>query len=416
MGASLRGSCSRNGADGRMKSTEADKEKEPLYMQTFGGFSLTYEGKLITGGVKSRESQFIYLMQLLLHERKQGVSRERLEEVLFGDREIEDIRHAVRSVLYNAKKRLRSFGLPDVNYFTKKDGRYCWTREIPVQEDAGEFERLYQEAEAEEDADARLAHYLDACYRYRGEFFPAHAGVLWVAWEARRYRMLFEECVGKAVNLLREREDFLQMEELGLYAAKISPLSDWETVAMEARMALGRYEEARKLYDDTAELYLREQGVRPSGRMTELLGKLGTQMEHPFEPLEHIQTRLSDGEESGLGGYLCSYPVFQGIYQMLERMTERGGQSVYLMLCVLTDERGRKIQDEQVLEELTGKLGDAVRGSIRRSDILSRYGRGQYLVLLVNTAYEDCGIVEERINRRFTAGQVKIRYYVNSMI
>ena len=48
---------------------------------------------------------------------------------------------------------------------------------------------------------------------------------------------------------------------------------------------------------------------------------------------------------------------------------------------------------------------------------MSRYGKGQYLVLLVNIAYEDCDLVKERISRRFAGEQIqeKIRYYVNSV-
>ena len=52
-----------------MGSMRGKTKKNTLYVQMFGGFSLSYEGKLITGGVKSRESQFVYLMQILLHER-----------------------------------------------------------------------------------------------------------------------------------------------------------------------------------------------------------------------------------------------------------------------------------------------------------------------------------------------------------
>ena len=84
-----------------------------LQVQTFGSFSLLWEGKSLTANMKSRESQFIYLMQLVLHNRENGVSRERLEEVLFEDRDVGDVRHALRSIIYNAKKKLRTVGLPE---------------------------------------------------------------------------------------------------------------------------------------------------------------------------------------------------------------------------------------------------------------------------------------------------------------
>ena len=136
-------------------------EEEALQVQMFSGFTLTFGGKSVIGGIKSRESQFIYLMQLVLHYRKTGVSRELLEEVLFGDRDVGDVRHALRSIVYNAKKKLRTFGLPDVNYIEQRNGMYFWTEQIPVVEDAEDFERLYREAGEEEDRDSRMGRYLD---------------------------------------------------------------------------------------------------------------------------------------------------------------------------------------------------------------------------------------------------------------
>ena len=166
---------------------KAGSREDVLYVQTFGGYSLSYKGKVITGSMKSKESQFIYLMQILLHERAEGVSRDRLEEILFAERDVGDVRHAIRSIIYNAKKKLRAAGMPNINYIVRRDGTYYWTDEVPVVEDAQEFEQACQKAEAEQDPAVQMQLYLDACYHYTGEFLPAHAGVLWVAQEARRY-------------------------------------------------------------------------------------------------------------------------------------------------------------------------------------------------------------------------------------
>lgn len=393
-------------------------EENALYVQTFGGFSLSYRGKVITGSMKSKESQFIYLMEILLHERAKGVSRDRLEEILFAERDVGDVRHAIRSIVYNAKKKLRAAGMPDVNYIVRRDGTYYWTEEVPVVEDAREFDRAYQKAETEQDPAVQMRLYLDACYHYTGDFLPAHAGVLWVAQEARRYHSLFCTCVNRAVRLLRAEQHFQQMEELGLYAAKICPLSDWETVTMEALVSMGRHEDARKFYDDTVDIYVREQGLKPSPQLMKLFHRLGTQIEHRHGALDEIQRKLAEDADHMTGAYLCPYPVFQGIYRMVERMMERGGQSIYLMMCMVVDRNGRMIKNRKVLEELTDRLEDAVMHSLRRSDTVSRYASGQYLVLLVNTALESCSIIQERINERFTSGwpQTEVQYYINSVI
>ena len=396
---------------------KSETRPDVLYARMLGGFTLKYNGALIAGGSKFSESQFIYLLQILLHHRKTGVSRDRLEELLFEGRELADVHHTLQSIIYNAKTRLKKLGLPPANYIVQRGGLFYWTDEIPVEEDAERFEALLEQAEATSDADERLALLTDAIHAYGGEFLPMQAAVIWVAQEARHCRERFCYAVEQAVELLRQHQDFFQMEALGRYCAKIDPLADWEAVTMEALAALGRYDDARRLYDETVQYYFNEQGVRPSKKLMEKFHTLSRAMQHRHAALDEIQAGLSGRSEMTPGGYLCSYPVFQGIYRMVERMLERGGQSVFLMLCTVVDGKGNPMKDGPVLEELTARLADAVQNSIRRGDALCRYGKGQYLVLLVNTTRENCAVVQKRINRRFIQGRQRsgIEYYVNSV-
>ena len=118
------------------------------------------------------------------------------------------------------------------------------------------------------------------------------------------------------------------------------------------------------------------------------------------------------------GGYVCSYPVFQGIYRMITRLIERGGQSVYLMLCTVVDSKGNPMKAGPMLEDLSQRLGDAIQHSVRHGDAVNRYGKGQYLVLLVNITRENCSILQRRINYHFLVGRQRtgIQYHVNSVI
>ena len=394
-----------------------DARENVLYVRMLGGFSVTWNGKLIAGGSKANGSQFAYLLQILIHNREKGVTRDRLEELLFEDREMSNIHHALQSVIYNAKKRLEQAGLPPVGYIEQRKGVFFWTSQIEVVEDAASFDELYQKAEKAENLEERLALYLDACHWYTGEFLPMQAGVIWAAREARRYREAFCDCMEKATALLRAQQDYFQMEELGSYAAKVDPLADWEPVTMEALVSMGRYEEARKLYEDTVDYYFNEQGLRPSKKLMDQFERLGEEMMHRYAVLDQIQEDLSGRSDSQPGGYLCTYPVFQGIYRMVERMLERGGQSVYLMLCTVVDGKGNPMKPGPKHEELSKRMGDAIRHTIRRGDALTQYGKGQFLVLLVNTTRENCTVIQKRINDRFIIGRQRsaIQYYVNSV-
>ncbi|MDO4990553.1 MAG: BTAD domain-containing putative transcriptional regulator [Eubacteriales bacterium] len=394
-----------------------DAKENVLYVRMLGGFSVQWNGKLIAGGSKANGSQFAYLLQILLHHRDKGVTRDRLEELLFEDREIDNIHHALQSVIYNAKKKLAQAGLPPFNYIVQRKGVFFWTDQIPVVEDATCFEEQFRLAENSEDENERIAFYVEACHWYTGEFLPMQTAVIWAAHEARRYHELFCECVEKGAQLLRLRQDFFQMEELGTYAAKVDPLADWEPITMEALASMGRYEEARKLYEDTVDYYFNEQGLRPSKKLMAQFERLGEEMMHRYAVLDQIQGDLSGLTDQGPGGYFCAYPVFQGIYRMVERMLERGGQSVYLMLCTVVDGKGVPMRAGPMLEELSKRMGDAIRLTVRRGDTMTQYGKGQYLVLLVNTTRENCVVIQKRINDRFIIGRQRssIQYYVNSV-
>ena len=99
-------------------------KKNVLYVQMFDRFELEWDGKKIISGTKSRESQFSLLIQIILHYRKSGVSRDELKQAVFEERELENDNHALRSIIYNARKKLRAAGLPDVAYIEQREGRY----------------------------------------------------------------------------------------------------------------------------------------------------------------------------------------------------------------------------------------------------------------------------------------------------
>ena len=400
-----------------MAATTTEMRSDVLYVKMLGGFSMTYNGKTIAGSSKSSVSQNYALLQILIHAREKGVTRDRLEELLFGDREVENAHHSLRSVIYNAKKYLEKAGLPKVNYIISEKDVFYWTGEIEVEEDAYEFERLHDEARSESDQQKRLEEYLKASYEYGGEFLPMQSGSVWAVREAMRYAQMFAECVENAGNILRETESFEQMKELGQYASSIAPLSDWESLTMEALVRMRKYDEAIRLYEGTVTYYLDELGVHPSGRIVEWFEHLGKGVTHRHSVLEDIKCSLDGNDDSEEGGYLCSYPVFQGIYRSNRRLVERTGTSSYLMLCTILDGKGNPMKEGSVLERLSDRLIDSARRSVRRGDTLCAYGKGQCLILLVNTTREDCSVVEQRLNRNFIVGRqrISIQYDVSGV-
>lgn len=382
------------------------EHEDALIVRTLGDFTITWKGKQISSG--SRDSQFARLMEILLHFSETGVERGRLEEMLFDGSSSLDYHNMLRSVIYNTKKKLEKAGLPAGSCIEFSDGIYRWTRDIPVIEDARQFEEQVNRARQTEDRKERIRMYEAAVYDYRGEFLPDQTGHIWVMQEERRYRQLFTDCMDELIAYYKEVSDYRSMEKLGRFASRILPLADWETVTMDALLGMKHYDEARDFYEETVELYLEEMGVKPAFADMNVLEQIARRMQNAYGMIDEIQPYLSGGEEDpeAPGGYLCALPVFQGIYQIVERMLGRAGISAYLMVCTIVNSKGEPMRAGQVLNRLSERLTGAICRSVRHSDAVCKYSKNQYLVLLINTTREDCSIVEERIRKNFrTEGQ-----------
>ena len=379
-----------------------------LHVKTLAGFSMKYNGEEIAVGRLS-SSQIGQLLLLIMHHKETGVSRSLIKKTLFEDREIEDVSHAIRNVLYNARKLLKSNGLPEARFVVQKKGIYYWTDEVGVIEDAAEFEKAYDQAMLEEDPERKTEMLMDACYMYSGQFLPEIESVIWVFQEEERYREIFHDCLTELAQLLRDAHRYKDMYDIGVYAVKADPFQEWETLVMEALSGLGRYAEAERYYDQVVDLYTNEYGGRQNDFVQDITTRLGELLLHTYDTVGQIQQRLRLGDEAGGGrGYYCTLPVFQELYRTIERTMARSGDKIFLMLCTIIDSKRNPMREGPRLEELSERLKGALIQSVRRTDTITKYGKGQYLVLLINTTRENCSVVEKRIKSIFMVKRQRI--------
>ena len=380
--------------------SEVAGDKNTIYVRTLGSYSVSYNGAEIAIGSRD-ESQIGLLMFLMFHFGKDGASRSLIKSTLFEDRDIEDVSHAIRNVLYNMRKNLKAQGLPDASFVKQSRGVYYWTDEIPVVEDAREFERLVSEALLEEDLPKQAALLAEACSSYSGRFFAGRDNIPWIYHEGERYRALFGQAVSLLSDYYRDTHKFKDMYELALYAASVDPFAEWEITAVEALTSLGRFAEAERYYEDIVDLYLREYGERSNEHVRDFIRRLGEHLFHDHESIEEIQSKLTDQDDQGGRGYYCSLPIFQELYRTIERTMHRSADKIFLMLCTIVDSKGNPMREGTKLEELSERLKVAAVGSVRHTDTVTKYGQGQYLILLINTTAENCKIIERRINENF---------------
>lgn len=403
------------GREGVNRQVAQNYSETTLYVKMFGRFSLSLGEKEIFGGSKAIDSQFSRLMQVLLHFRESGISRNQLYDILFYDRKVSDPSHSLRVLIYNTKNKLKEMGLPDVCYIQQDRDIFCWTKEIPVVEDASEFDHYYQQALQTPDPEAKKEYYAKAVETYTAEFLSLQASEIWVAQESRKYREKYNRCVQQLGEYYRQKKEYKLLEKLGISAAKCQPFYYWETLTLDALIHQNRIQEANQFYLDTETYYMEEMNQAMSPEMVRLRNEILT-----FSPqdclnmlLDTIQKELFKDRSDASGGYLCSYPVFTGIYQAMVRLFENTPESITLMLCSMTSEDEKQL-DAMTIDELGSQLEDAICRSVRRSDVVTRYSRKQYLVLLIHSQSEGCKEVQSRINDNFfdNASHMKLNYHM----
>ena len=390
-----------------------------IKVQMFGNFRMDYNGAPFVADKMHKESQFNRLMQAMMHYSTSGIAKDKLEEIVIGERDIDAPHTALRVIVYKTKQKLSQLGLPGKDLIYLEGGIYYWTPDIEIDEDAARFERYFRETEeldkqlseihqsinnadgndtdggaaadkASEIENRKLELYMKAFYLYKGEFLAPYTGETWIAQEARRYHEMLVKCVNEAAGILRRKKSFKELEKFGTYAVKADPFNEWETLVMEAMVETRRYDEASKYYSEVVDYYLKECGIYPSASLMEILERYSNQMNHTYEILENIQEGMNEhNEEGNKGGYFCSYPVFRGIYQASARIMKRTTVSVYLMLCTLVDKDGKQIQSEMEMNKYSRQLKECIGVSIRKSDIYAKYGKLQFLILLVGTNREN---------------------------
>ena len=396
---------------------ESQEKENVLYVKTFGGFSLRYNGSEIAGG-DMRGNQIRMLVQMLLHFKNNGISRDLIRTTLFEDRDIDDVSHAIRNLLYNARKRAKSAGLPDAEYIVQERGVYYWTKSVEVEEDADMFEQTYKAALEEEDLKKKIWKLQQCIFMYSGRFLQGQDDVVWIFREAERYRQIFKDCVEQVTDYYRSMHKFDTMHRVAEYAVSVDPFSEWEVIVLESLSGMGKYDEAEHYYDATVDLYIAEYGNKSGEYVRSLIKKLGAFLFYQNDTIDDIQEKLSNMDGSIHHGYFCTLPVFQELYRTVERTMERSGDKIFLMLCTIVDSKGNAMQEGPKLDELSSRLKNAIIKSVRRTDTITKYGKGQYLILLINTTKENCRVIEDHIDSNFLQKRQRtgVSYAVNGII
>lgn len=395
------------------------EDKNTLKIHMLGGLSITYEGRPLVLA-KNITSKMVHLFLMLLYTRDSGIRREELIETLYGDCDSEQAANSFRGMVFRLRKNLLAAGLPDGEYITNRAGVYRWeSGDVRTYLDVEEFTKAAEQGLREQDKVVQQKLLEEADSLYRGEFLPAMIGDEWVAVSNRRFQELYFRCMRKLMGLLKQQESNGKLLHCCEKMADLYPYEEWQLAKLDCLIDMKDYKEALRYYDEVVTLYQEEFGLLPSAELKQRLQSIREHINYDIRNINEIQERFLEEEEPG-GATYCDLTVFTVVYRYMMKVLDRTGMSAYLMLYTLTDKNRMPIEKAEVLEDVRGAMFHAVKMSVRRSDLYTRYGKNQFLILLVGSNQRGCERVASRIQKNFhdlnTRKRVDICYTISSIV
>ncbi|WP_206457782.1 BTAD domain-containing putative transcriptional regulator [Anaerovorax sp. IOR16] len=392
--------------------TQGNKEGV-LYIQLLGDFLIEYNQNTLSGE-KVHAKQVWNLLEYLIVNRKKETSLDTLIEILWNEKEVEDPANALKNLAYRLRNTIKkNLKLDSNNCIVYKYGSYAWNTEVPCVFDVDLFEDYIKEAE-KPSIEKSLAcdYYYKAFQIYKGNFLPQSEYKEWVRPIAVYYQRMYMKVCEKLCELLMEQESYDIIEEVCRRAITVDPFVEINHVNLiKALIATNNQKKAVAHYNEVSNMFYDELGVQPSEAITKLYKDIINKNLDFEKDIAVIKGDLAETNDV-TGTLQCNYEMFKIIYRLQARAALRNGKSIFIALLTVTSKNGSKIPSNQ-LEETLDNLIHTLCSFLRKDDVVTRYGRTQFLLMLSNITYENTVKVLNRLVNRINKSEIgnKVEIY-----
>lgn len=377
----------KNEYPGRVNTALSSQNKQGLYVRMFSAFSMEYEGAPIR--MNRRGTKVEQIFARLLVSGGKGVPKRELIDIIYGQNQEAgaDLNQYVNNLIYRLKKRLSLWKMDGASV-TLDNGICRFEAPFPVVIDAVVFQQQVERA-LRMSGPERLKILADMTELYSGEFLEEFCTELWVIQKDHELRQLYFRACEVLGEAYRKSGNLYQARDVYHRAALLFPFDSWQLSEMDCLIALKDYDAAYAVYQETKHIYEEDLGTEPGEEYTRRLAVIETRSMRPARRLSDILMLLKN--ECKAGALYCYYTDFLRLCQILARIAERGGQTLFLLLCTWNPGTwgGKTRPADSGLEDRQMDLLKEVIGRVfRREDIYTRYGSRQYLILLCGTDRE----------------------------
>lgn len=386
-----------------------------FYVRFLGKFAIYYQGEElpVSANPQTKSMQILFM---LLKAGKKGVERKTFIEFLQGeDGDWERGMNNFRQRAFLLRKIISRSRFPAGSYIKYRNERYYFSLEYDWESDTDQLDQIVRELKSgRQNADEIRELEQQYCDLYQGEFLPMLGGEAWVAQEAAYYQKWYFKCVNDLSRHLKDTGQYERLLEICTAASRMHPYDEWQTVQVDCLMAMHRYQEALKVYEQASELFYEELGVSSLDQTVARYRSREGQLFFLANAMTGIKEALAE-EEVQPGAYQCSYPSFVDAYRMLARMESRSGIPSVVMICTMEgphgcgrdgshrqeEDGGSEASQPEMLEKKMEQFRQILAAEIRSGDVYTRYSSRQFLALMINAEEQDGEKIADRLSKKW---------------
>lgn len=381
---------------------QQDESSAPFVVEInmLGGFSMRVRDAVLSDS-EVRARQVCSLLEYLVLNRKRKITQSSLIEALWGGEDCENPGNALKNLVYRLRKLLKPLSdAGNCEFIVFHGGMYSFNNDLPCIIDTEEFEKACKDSKKPGiTSDEKLSCLIRAIDFYNGDLLPKAAMEDWAVPYGSYYRNMFIAGVKQAAELLIAGNRYDEALTLLNSAVPREPFDEaLHEMIISALLLSGKRRKAIEYYNRTEKNFYDKLGVKLSDDLRKNMRELIKNIDSIETDLDVIRGDL--GESSKSGAFLCDYEIFQKIYRIEARMTERFGQSMFVALLTLVTSVAAT--DESIASSMK-LLEKVIIDSLRKSDIVARFSKKQYILMLPSLTYENGLMVMGRITDRFSA-------------
>lgn len=359
----------------------------------FKAFTITYKGKTI-GEKDINSKKIIKLLEYLFFYSKRAIASVELIDFIWNSENVDNSMPVLKNLVYRLRMMLKS-ELQIEDLIVTGNKTYCVSQEFNIIIDAFTFEKLHLQINLKPD---NCELYKKMLKIYTGNFLVEIRDDIQSISKAVYYQSIYITMVLDYGRILEEKGKYVKLENIMKKAIQLGCFDEYlYEMLIRSLYFQKQYIQACKTYKQTVDLLYRTLGVGPSKGMEELYDMMKSKCRNNgLDSIDDQNNLLTDKQ---LGAYLCQYNAFKELYNIQIKKLEHLEVNGHLCFLTIHDYSHYQNDKEKSVEETVQRIQKALVDGLRIDDIVSRFSKNEFVVLLSLCNYEDSHYVMNRVLR-----------------